>query len=91
MLLSAAGREYRKSVQKCIGYVSPIQDHVFVKIFAHPPDNRRRDADNLPKIVFDSLTHAGIWVDDSQVIEFYVKKCLPSKDARLEISIDTYE
>lgn len=32
-----------------------------------PPDRRRRDIDNGCKAVFDALTHAGVWKDDSQV------------------------
>jgi len=32
-----------------------------------PPDLRRRDLDNCFKALFDALTHAGIWQDDSQV------------------------
>ncbi len=31
----------------------------------YPPDRRRRDADNLLKVVGDALTLAGTWVDDS--------------------------
>lgn len=31
------------------------------------PDRRRRDLDNMPKALFDGLTHAGVWTDDSQI------------------------
>ena len=40
------------------------------------PDNRKRDLDNLFKAVFDCLTKAGIWPDDSQVFEIKAKKYL---------------
>lgn len=37
-------------------------------ISAHAPDNRRRDLDNFGgKALLDALTHAGVWLDDSQV------------------------
>ncbi len=36
-----------------------------VAVFA--PDRRKRDLDNLGKILCDFLTHAGIYVDDSQI------------------------
>jgi crossover junction endodeoxyribonuclease RusA len=38
-----------------------------VEIEAHVPDKRKRDLDNLFKAVLDSLTHAGVWADDSQI------------------------
>lgn len=31
------------------------------------PDRRRRDLDNILKALFDALTHAGLWLDDSQI------------------------
>jgi crossover junction endodeoxyribonuclease RusA len=33
----------------------------------HPPDNRRRDLDNVLKAVLDAIEAAGIIEDDSQV------------------------
>jgi crossover junction endodeoxyribonuclease RusA len=38
-----------------------------------PPDARRRDIDNYNKALFDALTHAGIWEDDSQVKRMLVE------------------
>ena len=33
----------------------------------YPPDNRRRDLDNVWKVVSDSLTKASVWIDDTQI------------------------
>ena len=33
----------------------------------YPPDARRRDLDNLLKCTLDSLVHAGLLEDDSQI------------------------
>lgn len=38
-----------------------------VSIVLHYPDNRRRDLDNSLKGLFDAMTHAGVWKDDSQI------------------------
>jgi crossover junction endodeoxyribonuclease RusA len=33
----------------------------------YPPDKRTRDIDNYSKALFDALTHANFWIDDSQI------------------------
>ena len=38
-----------------------------VDITLFPPDKRRRDLDNYPKVLLDSLTKAGVWEDDEQI------------------------
>ena len=45
----------------------PLDCDCMVMLEYLPPDRRRRDIDNGCKAVFDSLTHAGVWKDDSQV------------------------
>lgn len=40
------------------------------------PDNRKRDLDNLPKVVFDGMTKAELWTDDSQIFELHSLKYL---------------
>jgi len=38
-----------------------------LKIMLFPPDKRRRDIDNILKCTMDSLEHAGVYEDDSQI------------------------
>ena len=40
------------------------------------PDNMKRDLDNLFKVIFDCLTKAKVWADDSQVFELNARKIL---------------
>lgn len=42
----------------------------------HCPDNARRDLDNLFKVLFDCMTKAKVWHDDSQVFELDAMKLL---------------
>ena len=42
----------------------------------HCPDNARRDLDNLFKVLFDCMTKAKVWHDDSQVFELDALKLL---------------
>jgi len=45
---------------------------VRVDVELWPPDKRRRDLDNYCKGLFDSLTHARVWADDSLVWDYRV-------------------
>jgi crossover junction endodeoxyribonuclease RusA len=57
-------------------------------IILYPPD-ARRDIDNYNKALFDALTHAGIWEDDSQVKRMLVEwHGVPG--GKVEITIASY-
>ena len=38
-----------------------------VHIQAFPPDNRKRDLDNIQKVLLDALQDAGLFEDDGQI------------------------
>lgn len=61
------GREYRNSVVELLGPMTPRKGRLAVVLVLCPPDRRRRDIDNFQKGLFDALTKAGVWEDDSQV------------------------
>jgi crossover junction endodeoxyribonuclease RusA len=76
MIISEAGRKYRVAVAEQVlmqnrgkkNTVGPVK----VVIEAYRPDKRRRDLDNLLKAVLDSLGHAGIYVDDSLIVDLRI-------------------
>ncbi len=83
-LISEAGRKYRETI---IGL--PVIHHlrrgrgtplihpeakIAVYILLKMPDRRRRDVDNFLKSMLDSLTHAGVWADDSQIDLLTIKR-----------------
>ena len=75
VLISAKGREYRKSVadQVLIQRAAKHIDYtVKVEIPAFRPDRRRRDLDNLLKALLDSMTHAGVFKDDALIEDLRV-------------------
>jgi crossover junction endodeoxyribonuclease RusA len=45
-----------------------------VEILAFVPDRRRRDLDNQLKAIFDSITYAGMWEDDSLVDDYRIRR-----------------
>ncbi|MFN3165590.1 MAG: RusA family crossover junction endodeoxyribonuclease [Phycisphaeraceae bacterium] len=78
MVISKRGRAYRESVRSAVGATGieafPIDGLLRVRIEAFPPDRRRRDLDNLLKAVGDSLEHAGVYRDDSQIVWLLIEK-----------------
>jgi len=69
VLISRKGREYRKLVCGLLAHSGreTMTGRIALVIDAFPPDRRRRDLDNLPKAVQDSLAHAGVYEDDSMI------------------------
>jgi len=72
VLISKPGRAYRSEVRAKVlellrSMPVALTGRVVLDIQAFPPDRRQRDLDNLIKAVQDSLTHAGVWLDDSQI------------------------
>lgn len=45
-----------------------------VEILAFVPDRRRRDLDNQLKAIFDAITYAGMWEDDSLVDDYRIRR-----------------
>jgi len=50
------------------GIKLPLTGPLEVVWIASPPDRRARDCDNARKEAADALTHAGLWVDDSNQV-----------------------
>ncbi len=75
MVISNEGRKYRKAVSELVMVhqgTRSIDGKVKMTIEAWRPDNRKRDLDNLLKAVLDSLTHAGVYHDDSLVVDLRI-------------------
>ncbi|WP_373962508.1 RusA family crossover junction endodeoxyribonuclease [Kosakonia sacchari] len=94
-LISEAGRKFRS--EACAAIIDqlrrlpkPSTELAAVEILLYPPDSRNRDIDNYNKALLDSLTHAGVWEDDSQVKRMLVEWGPVVKGGRVEISITKY-
>ena len=88
-LLSREGRAYRQRVQKLLAMPGrmPIEGRLAVTIEVHPPDRRRRDLDNLQKALLDSVGHAGVYRDDSQIDDLHIRRreCVPGGRVRVRV------
>lgn len=67
VLISRAGRIFRERVVSIAGGSARLKGTLKLTATFYPPDNRRRDLDNLMKLTQDSLQHAGLYSDDSQI------------------------
>lgn len=66
----------------------PFEGPLAVSIELVPPDRRKRDIDNTLKAGLDALTHAGVWLDDSQVKDLHLTMAAePVKGGHVTISI----
>ena len=90
-LISAKGRAYQSAASAAIVeqlrcLPKPSSSPAAVEILLYPPDARIRDIDNYNKALFDALTHAGIWEDDSQVKRMLVEWGPKVPGGRVEIT-----
>jgi len=75
IIISKAGRQYRKDVQDAVTLQvanKQLGGALKVTIEAFRPDNRIRDIDNLLKASLDGMTHAGVYLDDSQITDLRI-------------------
>ncbi|MBD3768001.1 MAG: RusA family crossover junction endodeoxyribonuclease [Gammaproteobacteria bacterium] len=91
-IISAKGREYRADVIKQMFYehMPRYECEIEVHITLYPPDRRKRDIDNYIKAVFDAMTHAKVWVDDSQVSKMTVERGAVCKPGYVSLTVQPF-
>lgn len=72
MHLATKATTYRLAVKSLVVAAKlpglPVSGSLEVSVTLCPPDRKRRDEDNFAgKALFDALTKAGVWGDDSQI------------------------
>jgi crossover junction endodeoxyribonuclease RusA len=78
-VLSREGRRYRARVCAALaamagGRVVRMNGRLEVRVTVCPPDNRRRDLDNVQKALLDALAKGGAYLDDSQIDRLVVER-----------------
>lgn len=91
--ISKEGTAYREAVRATVlrrwpGLSKPLTQRLAVKLTVMLPDRRARDLDNLGKAILDSLTHSGVYADDSLIdrLEF-VRGDVVGKPGRVDVEI----
>ncbi|ECF6103461.1 RusA family crossover junction endodeoxyribonuclease [Salmonella enterica subsp. diarizonae] len=95
-MVSARGRKYQSEacaavIEQLRRLPKPSTAPAAVEIILYPPDKRIRDLDNYNKALFDALTHAGVWEDDSQVKRMLVEWGPVFPKGKVEITITKLE
>lgn len=69
VLISEEGRNYIEKVERAVrkSGLKKMSGALAVKLSIYCPNWRRRDIDNLRKPLYDALSKAGVWEDDSFV------------------------
>jgi crossover junction endodeoxyribonuclease RusA len=98
-ILSKTGRLYRLAVKSVVVKAraqeeipkGPIKGGLVCVLEVYPPDNRRRDLDNVSKAIFDGLTHAKVWLDDSQVSDMRIVRSETVKSGKVVVRMNRTE
>lgn len=81
-LISREGRRFRERVCAVLAAarLPRFEGPIRVEIEVYPPDERRRDIDNLQKSLLDALEHGGLYRDDSQIVKLEIERrdCVPA-------------
>jgi len=92
IVISKKGRAYKKRIIALIEQYGlnqyPIDYPIIVRVEFMPPDNRVRDSDNFLKGLFDGLTNARFWLDDSLVAEHSVRFYPKDKNPRAILYVE---
>lgn len=72
--LTTAAKDFKRAVGLLCGRKQAFSGRVGVKVLVWTPDRRPRDLDNLLKGLLDSISGAGVIVDDCQVDEIQMQR-----------------
>lgn len=88
-LISREGRRFRREVvaRLAASRLCPLTGRLVVRVTVFPPDNHRRDLDNLQKALLDALEKAGVFNDDGQIDRLEVQRgaVVPGGEVMVEI------
>lgn len=92
LVLTQVARDYRSAAVHAAriqyrGY-APLQGRLKVTMEVHQPYERGLDEDNTKKAVYDALTHALVWKDDSQIDESHWKRVRYAETPHIVLTIE---
>lgn len=85
------GKSYRNAVKQNLSSAKPIEGKVKVHIDFFPPDNRKRDADNITKCLLDSLQDSRVIKDDYDIDHLSLWRRPKVDGGKVNIKIQTMD
>ena len=88
--LSKEALTHRKEVGDCVlaaGIREPLTGRLAVEYRCFMPYPVKGDLGNVEKCASDSLTHAGVWVDDAQLWSIHLERFYDKGHARVEVKV----
>lgn len=96
MIKSVTRTERVKKYVQDVGYIilhqriKPVVcTRLRLELYIYPPDNKRRDLDNLCKAILDALQHAGMYADDFYIQQLYIERRSVRKYGEVEFTLST--
>ncbi len=90
--ISEKGRAYCKAVADQVLIqrgAKLLTGRLSVSVLANPPDKRARDLDNCFKALLDSMTKAGVWLDDAQVDHLQITRGPVAGSVKVRVEVLT--
>ena len=91
-VLTQDAKAFRHAVRKIIAgqRLKPFMGPVAIRIEMYPPDQRRRDCDNVQKAVLDAMQLGGLFWDDSQVVWLLTVKLAPKSLGLVGVTLEEF-
>lgn len=95
VILSERGRKYREDALLSLlqaGKPTLGDKRLSVQVWLYRGDKRKYDIDNSMKALLDALQHCGVFDDDEQIDELFIRRCaIDRENPRAEVRITCLE
>lgn len=94
-LISERGRKYRINAIAAVyeqlrRRPQAITHDIDIHVILYPSNRAKRDLDNFLKALFDAVTHAGVWADDSLIKRMTVEWGSVTCHGKAELTINEF-